>query len=174
MRQLSNPWLHTEGYNCFGCNPNNPLGVHMHFYEDGDDIVSVWCPTQNHQSWINVLHGGVQAVLFDEICGWVVFEKLQTAGVTAKMEIRYKNAVHTYSPYVVLRARVKEQHLRLAVVEAELYDDTNTLCAQCECFYMTQNAQKAHEMGFLPSQQVGEEVSLEAVIAQTLNPHNNE
>ena len=54
-----------SGYNCFGCCPTNPIGAQMRFYEDGDDIISIWKPTQNHQSWINTLHGGVQAVLLD-------------------------------------------------------------------------------------------------------------
>ena len=27
-----------EGYNCFGCSPDNEAGVRMEFYEDGDEI----------------------------------------------------------------------------------------------------------------------------------------
>ena len=87
MKRIINPWTHTPGYNCFGCSPDNPIGTRMRFFEDGDSIVSIWRPTQNHQSWLNTLHGGIQAVLLDEVCGWVVFHKLQTAGVTAKMEM---------------------------------------------------------------------------------------
>lgn len=28
-----------EGYNCFGCAPNNEAGVKMEFYEDGDEVI---------------------------------------------------------------------------------------------------------------------------------------
>ena len=28
-----------EGYNCFGCSPDNEAGVRMEFYEDGDEVV---------------------------------------------------------------------------------------------------------------------------------------
>lgn len=31
MRKIKNPWMDKEGYNCFGCNPDNPIGVHMEF-----------------------------------------------------------------------------------------------------------------------------------------------
>ena len=31
-----------EGYNCFGCSPDNEAGVRMEFYEDGDEVVSIW------------------------------------------------------------------------------------------------------------------------------------
>lgn len=42
MRKIINPWKDMEGYNCFGCSPDNEAGVRMVFYEDGDEIVSVW------------------------------------------------------------------------------------------------------------------------------------
>ena len=34
MRKILNPWVNREGYDCFGCCPTNPYGVHMDFYED--------------------------------------------------------------------------------------------------------------------------------------------
>ena len=42
MKKIINPFVHLDGYNCFGCAPGNPLGVKMEFFEDGDDIVSLW------------------------------------------------------------------------------------------------------------------------------------
>ena len=84
MRKISNPFEGKQGYNCFGCCKDNPIGAHMDFYEDGDDIVSFWKPDGNYQGWVNVLHGGIQATLMDEIAGWVVFRKLQLMGVTSK------------------------------------------------------------------------------------------
>ena len=35
MKKIINPWKGLEGYNCFGCAPNNEAGVKMEFYEDG-------------------------------------------------------------------------------------------------------------------------------------------
>lgn len=45
-----------EGYNCIGCSPDNPFGLHLCFYEDGDDIVTTWKPAPlsrmaQHASW---------------------------------------------------------------------------------------------------------------------------
>lgn len=156
MRKIINPWVRMAGYNCFGCSPLNPLGLHMHFYEEDPtdlygDIVSVWQPGQDHQSWINTLHGGVQATLLDEICGWVVFKKLNTSGVTAKMEIRYKNAISTVGTPLILRARLKSHNHRVAVVEGEIRQD-DTVCATAECTYFSFPQQKAKEMGFVESQ----------------------
>lgn len=60
----------------------------MEFYEDGDDIVSIWEPHENFQSWIGTLHGGIQATLMDELGGWVITRKLQTTGMTIRNPAR--------------------------------------------------------------------------------------
>ena len=88
--------------------PITKAGVRMEFYEDGDEIVSIWKPRPEYQGWIDTLHGGIQAVLLDEICAWVVLRKLQTTGVTSKMETRYRKSVDTKDSHVVLRAAIKE------------------------------------------------------------------
>ena len=56
-----------DGYHCYGCDPNSPQGLRMEFYENGDEIVSVWHPRPEYQGWVNTLHGGIQATLADEI-----------------------------------------------------------------------------------------------------------
>lgn len=124
----------------------------MRFFEDGDDIISIWRPTQNHQSWINTLHGGVQAVLLDEVCGWVVFHKLHTAGVTAKMEMRYHKPVSTLQDYIKLRGYLKEMRRNVAIVIGEIYSAEGALLCECVCTYFTFPQDKAKEtMGYIAS-----------------------
>ena len=149
MKKIVNPWKGMPGYHCFGCAPGNAAGVKMEFYEDGDAIVSVWHPEPQYQGWLNTLHGGIQSVLLDEICGWVVFRKLQTAGVTSKMETRFMKEVSTNEPYLLLKASLLEQRRNLALVEACLYDAKGTLCTKAVCTYFTFPKEKAHaEMCF--------------------------
>jgi hypothetical protein len=38
MKKIINPWRNHPEYNCFGCCPDNPIGLHLEFYEDGDYI----------------------------------------------------------------------------------------------------------------------------------------
>ena len=88
-----------EGYNCIGCSPDNPFGLHLCFYEDGDDIVTTWKPSPLYQGWLNTLHGGIQALLLDEVCGWVVTRKLQTAGcypIQLKRRCVYRSHLHLF------------------------------------------------------------------------------
>ena len=44
LKRIINPWEGMAGYNCIGCSPDNPIGLHLCFYEDGDDIVTRWRP----------------------------------------------------------------------------------------------------------------------------------
>ena len=39
MKKIINPWSGNPKYNSFGCSTNNPFGLHMEFYEDGDYLV---------------------------------------------------------------------------------------------------------------------------------------
>lgn len=145
MKKIINPFVHLGGYNCFGCAPGNPLGVKMEFFEDGDDIVSLWQPRPEYQGWLNTLHGGIQSVLLDEICGWVVMRKLQTAGVTSKMETRFLHPVSTEEPQLTLRAHITAQRRNIVTIEATLADSSGRICSQAVCTYFTFPREKAEQ-----------------------------
>lgn len=134
MKKIINPWLGVEGYNCFGCCPSNIAGVKMEFYEDGEDIVSFWQPQKHYQSYINTLHGGIQATLIDEIAGWVVFQKLQTVGVTNRLNIIYKKSIGI-NEKIILRASLKEQKRNVAFIEIRIYNSQDELCTTAEAVY---------------------------------------
>ncbi len=137
MKKIINPWKTLAGYNCFGCAPHNESGVQMEFYEEGDEVISIWKPQPRFQGWLDTLHGGIQAVLLDEICGWTVFRKRQVAGVTSQMETRYLKPVSTTDSHLVLKASIKEVKRNIVVVEAALYNSGGVLCTKATCSYYT-------------------------------------
>ena len=165
MREIKNPWIGSEGYNCFGCCPTNPYGVKMRFYEDGQDVVCFWKPQDSYQSWINTLHGGIQSVLLDEVCGWVVAHKLKASGVTAKMETRFRKPVAIRQAYVELRARLKEMRRNVAIVEGEICSAGGEVLVECSCTYFTFDAAHAPDnVPFKPTKLIGEELTREEVL----------
>jgi acyl-coenzyme A thioesterase PaaI-like protein len=95
--------------------------------------------------------------LLDEICGWVVSRKLQTTGVTSKMETRYLKPVSTEEEYLVLRASIKEQRRNIVIIEASLYNSQQVLCSQAVCTYFTLSPEKAKEQMHFPGCEVEEE-----------------
>lgn len=120
MKRILNPWTQREGYDCSGCCPTNPFGVHMTFFEDGDDIVSLWQPRQHYQGWINTMHGGILSTLIDETAGWVVFRKLQTSGMTTHLDVRYRKAVSTLEKQLTIRGHISEQKRNIVFVDVTI------------------------------------------------------
>ncbi len=137
MRKLVSPYRKYKEYNCFGCSQDNPSGLRMQFYEDGEDIYCEWKPDSNFEGFHNILHGGIQATMMDEIASWVVFVKLKTAGVTRRMETNYLSPLYIDKGNVYLRARVSETEDLLALVEVKLYDENMKLCTEGMVHYFT-------------------------------------
>ena len=148
LKKIINPWSDYPDYNCFGCCMNNPIGLHLQFFEDGDDIVSTWRPNQNYQGWVNTMHGGILSTLIDEVCGWVVTRKLQTSGYTVQLNVKFRKPVPTTEPELTIRARVTKQVMNLAYIHAEITNSTGELCDEGEAIYFLMGEEKAKEMGF--------------------------
>jgi uncharacterized protein (TIGR00369 family) len=150
MKKLSNPFASLEGYNCFGCSPDNPLGLKLKFFEDGEELVSEWDPENRFQGYHDILHGGIQATLMDEIASWVVYVKLRTAGFTSRADIRYRKSVYVNKGALKIRASVLQMRRNLADIGVRLFDSENVLCAEGTFTYFTYSKEKAREQMFYP------------------------
>jgi len=134
-RKIVNPYLTTprREYNCFGCSPNNEKGLQLKFELDEEEVVARWNPQRWAEGFKNVLHGGIQAALLDELCSWVVQTLCKTVGVTTSMEVNYRRAVLISDGEITLRARLIEQTSRIATVEGKILSNDGTVCATAKC-----------------------------------------
>ena len=145
MKKIRNPYLGLQerGYFCFACCPENPHGLKMEFYEDGDDLVCVWNSSDSYQGWLKTLHGGIQATLMDELGGWIVNRKLQTAGMTTSLNMRYRRPVPTGEGVKIeLRGHIKEVRRNLAIIETTLSHE-GQVCSSCEMIYYCFSKEKS-------------------------------
>jgi len=143
MRDINNPYKGLEGYLCFGCCPDNEFGLKLKFTENDDFIESEWEPNASFQGYKNILHGGIQASLLDEIAGWAVSVKLGSSGVTSHLDIRYKKPVKVDEGNIKLRARVIKQENKIATVEAILLNSKGIICAEALIDYYVLPEEKA-------------------------------
>ena len=150
MKPLHNPYADYQNYNCFGCAPENPIGLKLQFYEDEEYILTTWKPDHNLEGFFNVLHGGIQATMLDEIASWVVFIKLGTAGMTSRMNINYKNPVSIDSGEITIRGRLIEMKRNIAVIRSEILDSNGKLCSYADLEYFTFTTEKAKEKMYYP------------------------
>lgn len=172
MKALTNPWLSIPGYNCFVCSPDNPIGLKMKFFLDGDNIVSIFPLNRNHQGWIDTLHGGLQATMLDEICAWQIIHLLGTSGVTGKMEVRYKRPVPTTWKYVVVRAEVISRKGKVITLRATISSPDGLLCAEAQCIYFSFPPEKAEEMKFSTMETYGKEMTIEEAAEWVMQEKN--
>ena len=145
IKKISNPYFKSgrKDYNCFGCSPNNDKGLQLKFELHGEEVVAIWNPQKWAEGFRNVLHGGIQAALLDELCSWVVQSLCKTVGVTTSMEISYRKAVLISDGEITLRARLIEQNSRMAFVEGKLLSKDGIVCATAKCKFFIFPLEKA-------------------------------
>lgn len=81
---------------CLVCGLKNPFGLKAFFYElESDEVVSVFKPIEEHQSYPGRLHGGIATAILDETIGRAIMAKHDNEiwGVTAEISTRYKTPI---------------------------------------------------------------------------------
>lgn len=120
----------SSNYNmCFACGKDNPNGLQMKFSFAGDKYIAEFTPHEYHQSYNNRLHGGLIATLLDEAMGSYVNELTGKEAVTARIEIRYRQAVPIGEPIKVVGSLIKNKG-RLYEMKGELFLADGSLAAE--------------------------------------------
>lgn len=80
---------------CIVCGLNNDIGLKASFYEiDNGELVAVFNPMEEHQSYPERLHGGVSAAILDETIGRAIMIKHEKIwGVTVELNLKYRKPV---------------------------------------------------------------------------------
>ena len=74
----------------------NRFGLKAFFYElENDEVVAVFKPIEEHQSYPGRLHGGIATAILDETIGRAIMVKQDNEiwGVTAEISTRYKEPI---------------------------------------------------------------------------------
>ena len=81
---------------CLVCGLKNPYGLKTFFYElENGELMSVCKIMEEHQSYPNLLHGGITAALLDETIGRAILikSKGEIWGMTLEFTTRYKKPI---------------------------------------------------------------------------------
>jgi uncharacterized protein (TIGR00369 family) len=144
-RKILNPFAGRQNYHCFGCCPDNPTGLRLEFFEEGEKVLCHWVPTPEYQGFSGVLHGGIQATLLDETGGWAIMVKLGTAGVTSKMEVKYRRPVRIDEGVLHLEAAVISSNTRTATLRCCIFNAVNELCTEAIIEYFIFSEERARK-----------------------------
>ena len=91
--EIPNPYPEQE---CFFCGKKNPIGLRLKFYldEETGEVITDYVPSKLFMGLGNILHGGIQAGLFDEIMGWTTHTLTGQMGVTSELTIHFLQPVY--------------------------------------------------------------------------------
>lgn len=81
---------------CLVCGLKNPYGLRSFFYEmENGELLAVFTPMEEHQSYPGRLHGGIAAAILDETIGRAIMMKYEEDywGVTIEFTSKYKKPV---------------------------------------------------------------------------------
>ena len=99
---------------CLVCGRENALGLKASFYElDTGEVVAIFAPREEHQSYPGRLHGGMAAAILDETIGRAMMARERgTWSVTAELTVRYKEPVPLHEEVRVI-GRITKNSRRL-------------------------------------------------------------
>lgn len=117
---------------CFVCGRENPVGLHLQFYEDHEHervVVPLVIPDR-YQGYPGIAHGGILATVLDEVSGRALM--MASADnpfwVTAKLELRYRKPTPTETPLEAIGWVVRRRRRTAEVAgEIRLEDGTVTV-----------------------------------------------
>ncbi|MDL2228291.1 PaaI family thioesterase [Bacteroidales bacterium OttesenSCG-928-K03] len=147
---IKNPFNDIPNYSCFGCASANEHGLRMTFYEEGDYMISVWEPQYHFCGYNDILHGGIQATLCDEIASWTVYVKRNCSGVTSRLTMKYRKPVLVAKGNITLKSKITDiKRDKFVTIEVKLYDGEGELCAEGETiFWMFSKEESVEKYGF--------------------------
>ena len=140
--------------NCLVCGVDNNFGLKTRFYETvGNELIAVFKPLPEHQSYPNVTHGGISAAILDEVIGRAIMMTTDsnTFGVTIELKVRYKNPVPLG---VELKAvgRITRERSRTFEGTGELYLPNGDVAVEAEGTYMKRRLDQITDADFVENE----------------------
>jgi acyl-coenzyme A thioesterase PaaI-like protein len=128
--------------------------------------VPIGCPDE-HQSYPNVIHGGISATIFDEVIGRAIMMTTDsnTFGVTIELKVRYKKPVPLDSELKAI-GRITKDKGRIFEGTGELYLPNGEVAVEAEGKYMKRRLDQITDSNFtdnewfLPEGDLPGEISL--------------
>jgi uncharacterized protein (TIGR00369 family) len=154
---------------CLVCGLKNPFGLLTAFYElDNQEILAVFRPRVEHQSYPGRLHGGIISTILDETIGRAIMMHSagEVWGVTIDLQVRFKKPVPLDQELRVI-GRITKDSNRFFEGTGELLLADGTVAAEGQGRYLKAPLDKiaefdveAQEWGVVSSSADPEEVDL--------------
>ena len=81
---------------CFVCGLKNNFGIHAHFYiTEAQELIALFTPSEEHQSYPGRMHGGIASAVLDETIGRAILNRYEEEvwGVTLDLSVKFKKPI---------------------------------------------------------------------------------
>lgn len=113
---------------CFGCGTDNPCGLGLRAWRDGDDIRGSVIFGAHHSGAPAFAHGGAVATALDDCLGFLLYIVGEPA-VTARLEVNYRKPVTLETEYH-LHARIDRREGRKFWTAIDMRDGAGDVVAE--------------------------------------------
>ena len=116
---------------CFVCGRNNPVGLYLHFYDNGQDEVSCeYTVSERYQSYPGIVHGGILASMLDEAVGRVaLIGDHHHFMVAVKLQVLYRHPVPVDTP-LKIQGKIVRMSGRLGKAKGEIILPDGTVACE--------------------------------------------
>jgi acyl-coenzyme A thioesterase PaaI-like protein len=112
------------------------MGLHVGgFARDGDTVTASFRPRDEFRGFHDILHGGVIATALDEILAWTSILVVGYMAVTAKLDLRFRNAAPSGVDYQLEGNLVERRGRRLVMTASCRAGDD--LVAEANALFLT-------------------------------------
>jgi len=119
--------LDDDGY-CFACGRNNPRGLKLEFKLDKENCLTTeFRFTKEHQGYKDIVHGGIIALILDEVMGNLSW-KLGKNAIGAQIDVRFKRPTSVGST-LYFKGWIEKEERNIVYMKAEARDKDNALVA---------------------------------------------
>ncbi|OPY70353.1 MAG: Thioesterase superfamily protein [Syntrophorhabdaceae bacterium PtaU1.Bin034] len=122
--------------NCFFCGRENAAGLGLEFFFDDEtqEMSTEYVASAPFTGLGNILHGGIQSGLFDEIMGWTAHYLTGEMGVTSELNVRFLKPAYLGTRLVVSCRLAGRDRARIRL-EAKIETSDGILCSEASGIY---------------------------------------
>ncbi|QLE78851.1 PaaI family thioesterase [Francisella sp. Scap27] len=121
------PW----DFTCFSSKDKNPIGIQLPLYHIADHMYTKFKCLPNHVGWENVIHGGIIALICDDILGKHVLMVAKSFCVTRNLNVKYLKPMYSKCFYTFKTTIIRKSKTTVWI-KVDIYDEKNSLCAYAD------------------------------------------
>ena len=135
---------------CFVCGLENRFGLKSHFYMlENKEIMAIFNPAEEHQSYPGRLHGGISATILDETIGRAVMSHDSESlwGVTVEFSVKFRKPVPLDREVKVI-ARIVSENKRTFEGTGEILLEDGSVAVEGKGRYLKMELGKITDFDF--------------------------